>query len=85
MIDYKLNQFVFVFVPKIDRSGADSVRLPVQVIEIIVLPNKTNKYKLLSAYGILNICYYGEDLKPSDIQIECQAEKKLYTSLRYCI
>ena len=50
VIEYKVDDFVSLFVPKIDRSGTDSIRLPAKIIEIHVLPNQTEKYKLLSAY-----------------------------------
>ena len=41
VIDYQKGQFALLYVPKIDRSGTDSIRLPVQIIEVLNLPSKT--------------------------------------------
>ena len=61
-------------IPKNDRSGTDSTHLPCKVEEIIKLGNGHLKYRLLCRYGIIDICYAGDELKVSDIQIECPSE-----------
>ena len=75
VITFNLNDLESVYVPKIDRSGTDSVRLPAEIVEIVVKPNNSNMYRFLSNYGILNICYNGEDFKPGMIENNCPEDK----------
>ena len=71
-IIFKEDDLVYVKIPKIDRSGTDSVYLPCKIIEIIKLGNGHLKYKLVSSYGVLDICYAGDELKPSNLTIEIE-------------
>lgn len=74
VVDYTEGDFVLVLVPKIDRSGTDSKYLPAQVHEVISIRNGHKKYRILSRYGMVDVCYAGDELKPSTIEIECPPE-----------
>ncbi len=70
VVDFKVGDLVSVLIPKIDRSGTDTSRLPVKIIDMKI-HSKLKKYQVLSDFGVLDIWYGAADLTPTTFDDNC--------------
>ena len=69
MVSFSEGDYALLRIPQIERSGRDNSHLPVKIHEIKKLGNGHQKYRLLTKYGILDIGYSEDELKPSNIYV----------------
>ena len=81
LVSFSEGDYALLRIPQIDRSGTDNSHLPVKIHEIIKLGNGHQKYRLITKYGILDICYSADDLKPSNIVVVCDVEDSVKVPL----